>query len=41
MNPSTLTIEPLGPAIGARISGVQLADGITDAPARRAAGTPC
>ena len=31
MNPSTLTIEPLGPAIGARISGLQLADGITDA----------
>lgn len=31
MNPSTLTIEALGPAIGARVSGVSLADGVDDA----------
>ena len=31
MSPSTLTVQPLGPAIGALVSGVQLADGIDDA----------
>lgn len=31
MNPSSLTIQALGPAIGALVSGVSLADGISDA----------
>ena len=31
MSTSSLTVQPLGPAIGALVSGVQLADGIDDA----------
>ena len=29
-SPSSLTIQPLGPAIGALVSGLQLADGVDD-----------